>query len=119
VTHRPESHIQADLLRYSRGDTRLFRNHVGQGWTGQLVRREGDLVVLANARPARFGLCEGSADLIGWHAGRFLAVEVKSRSGRASALQTNFIERVREAGGIAGICRSADDLEALLRGGLL
>ena len=120
---RPEAVIQAELLRCSRGPTRLFRNSVGQGWTGRLLDNSAGRVVLADARPVRFGLCDGSADLIGWHTvggiARFLAVEAKSATGRPSASQTNFLARVTEAGGIAGICRSVDDLETLLRGPLL
>jgi hypothetical protein len=115
---RPESVIQAELHRAAHPlGARLFRNSVGQGWTGKLVSNIGGRVILANARPVRFGLCDGSADLIGWAGdGRFLAVEAKSATGRPSAAQLNFIARVQQAGGIAGICRSVDDLETLLRG---
>lgn len=119
MTAQPEAVIQAEILRCSRGDVRLFRNTVGQGWTGQLVSNAAGRVILENARPVRFGLCDGSADLVGWHRGRFLAVEVKSSAGRVSEAQRNFLARVNQAGGIGGVCRSVADLEALLRGPLL
>ncbi|CAB4126869.1 VRR-NUC domain containing protein [uncultured Caudovirales phage] len=118
---RPEAVIQAEIWRAATplGAT-LFRNSVGQGWTGQLVSNVGGRVILENARPVRFGLCDGSSDLIGWTAdGRFLAVEAKSATGRASASQLNFIAQVQKRSGIAGICRSVADLETLLRGPLL
>jgi len=122
---RSEAAIQAEILRTCcRGGTRLFRNHVAAGWTGETVRVEGDLVLLRNARRANFGLCVGSSDLIGWHTGpdgiaRFLAVEVKAPGGRATDDQRNFIAAVQRAGGIAGIARNPEDVARLLGEGVL
>ena len=63
----------------------------------------------------RCGLGPGSADLVGWTAdGRFLAVEVKKKRGKASAQQKAFLAAVRQAGGTAGVCTTPDDLSALL-----
>jgi hypothetical protein len=93
---------------------RLFRNNVG-------------VAELKDGRRLRYGLAVGSSDLVGWvpvtvrpeHVGtvlaRFLAVEVKSATGRPTAEQLNFLDAVRQAGGIATIARSTEDLRSILR----
>lgn len=114
--------------------TTIFRNNVGMGWIGKSRRisapvtvklMPGD-VVIQNARPLHAGLCEGSSDLIGWTTREvtpdmvgkkvaiFTAVEIKTESGRASAEQLNFIARVRECGGIAGIARNPGEAQNLI-----
>ncbi len=92
---------------------RLFRNN-----TGSLKDEHGRLV--------QFGLCKGSSDLVGWTTieitpemigqkiAIFTAVEVKTPTGKPTAEQVNFIERVREAGGIAGIARSPEDARNII-----
>jgi Holliday junction resolvase len=64
----------------------------------------------------RYGLCVGSADIIGIHkpTGRFLAFEVKTAKGKPTKEQLNFIEQVRAANGVAGIVRSTQDALDLL-----
>lgn len=117
------------------GSTVSFRNNVGMGWTGKSKRiassitvklNPGD-VIIQNARPLHSGLCEGSSDLIGWTTREitpdmvgkkvavFTAVEIKTLTGRASPEQLNFIERVRQAGGIAGIARSPKEAQNLIQ----
>jgi VRR-NUC domain. len=95
-------------LALSKGPTRLWRNN-----TGCLKDQQG--------RPVRFGLCEGSADLIGYttvevtpemvgqRIAVFTAVEVKSPTGRATPAQAAFLDHVRQAGGRAGIARSVTE----------
>ena len=102
-------------LACSRGPVRLWRNN-----TGKLRDERGQLVT--------FGLCPGSADLIGYrtitvgpeHLGQtlavFAAVEVKTPTGRPTAEQTAFLAHVTAAGGIAGIVRSVEEAQALLGG---
>lgn len=75
-----------------------------------------------------YGLCEGSSDLIGWRTriitaedvgkpiAQFVAIEVKSKTGRATKDQNSFIYTVQKAGGIAGIARSVQDAATLLTG---
>lgn len=64
----------------------------------------------ASGRPIKFGLCKGSADLIGIAKdGRFLAVEVKTAVGRVRPEQELFIASVKRAGGRAGVARCVDD----------
>lgn len=101
--------------------TRIFRQNVGTGWTGDVQRLTDGSILIRNPRPLQAGLCKGSSDLIGWRSldvtpemiGRrlavFLAIEVKAPRGRATDEQTNFLARVKNAGGLAGIARSVDD----------
>ena len=110
-----EQHIQQHIrLACSTGPVRLFRNNTG-------VLRD------ANGRPVQFGLCKGSADLIGWttrtvtadmvgqQVAVFTSIEVKALTGRLRPEQRQWLEVVAGAGGIAGVARSVADAEALLR----
>ena len=94
-------------------NVRLFRNN-----TGKLKDLTG--------RWVEFGLCVGSSDLIGWTTREitpdmvgqtvaiFTAIEVKKATGTTSPEQQNFISRVREAGGIAGVARSPEEARDIL-----
>jgi hypothetical protein len=46
--------------------------------------------------------------------GRTLAIEVKSATGRMRPGQEEFLATIRHAGGVAGVCRSVEDAQALL-----
>jgi hypothetical protein len=110
-----EQHIQQHIrLACGTGATRLFRNN-----TGVLRDQHG--------RPVSFGLCKGSADLIGWttrtitadmvgqQVAVFTSIEVKAARGRLTPEQRQWLAAVETAGGIAGVARSVADAEALLR----
>ena len=122
---------QQILLAHSSGTTRLWRNNVGTGWAGQATKvtggnlravsqalRPGD-VVIRQGRPLHAGLCVGSSDLIGYRQvdgiAQFVALEVKSATGRATKEQTQFIDHIQAAGGLAGIARSVEDAAAILQ----
>ena len=104
-----EQQIQQHIrIACSNGDTRLFRNN-----TGTLKD--------ANGRPVQFGLCKGSADMIGWKrvtvtedmvgstVAVFLSIEVKTPTGRVKPEQQQWLDAVQAAGGIAGVARSVED----------
>lgn len=74
--------------------------------TGALYDKQGRLV--------RYGLCKGSADLIGIYRGRFVALEVKQPGKHPTKDQEIFLGAVNMAGGIAGVVRSPDDVKKLL-----
>lgn len=57
---------------------------------------------------------KGVSDILGIYQGRFLAVEVKSKTGRPTPEQTKFIEDVNNEGGIAFIARGIEDIERML-----
>lgn len=106
--------------------TTVFRNNTGMGWTGNSMRKPDGTVLIHDARPLHAGLCKGSSDLVGWtekeitpemvgkKVAVFTAIEIKAARGRATAEQLNFISRVRQAGGIAGIARNPDDAQNLI-----
>jgi hypothetical protein len=106
-----QQHIR---LTCNTGAIRLFRNN-----TGTLKDQHG--------RPVSFGLCKGSADLIGWkrvtvteemvgtQVAVFASIEVKTATGRLRPEQQQWLDAVQAAGGIAGVARSVSDAEALLR----
>lgn len=98
-----ESTIQKQIMvALSEAGCMVWRNNTG---------------VLKNAAgiPIKFGLCPGSSDLIGiCPQGRFLAVEVKTPTGRVSEAQQRFIDAVRAAGGLAGVARSVEDALAII-----
>ena len=104
-----EQQIQQHIrLTCSAGATRLFRNN-----TGTLRDQHG--------RPVSFGLCKGSADLIGWRTvtitpemvgqqvAVFTSIEVKTPTGRVKPEQQQWLDAVQAAGGIAGVARSVED----------
>lgn len=111
-----ETKIQnAIMLALSGAGCLIWRNETAGAWVGRVIHRESGVVTLANAQQITFGLCVGSADLVGVApGGRFLAVEVKTDKGRPTVEQTRFIEAVCAAGGIAGICRSPKEALELL-----
>ena len=122
---------QQILLAHGSGSVRLWRNNVGTGWAGQATKvtagnrqaiaaglRPGD-VVIRQGRPLHAGLCVGSSDLIGYRVvdrvAQFVALEVKSATGRPTAQQVQFLDHINAVGGLAGIARSVDDAAAILR----
>jgi hypothetical protein len=121
---------QRILLACGSGNVRLWRNNVGTGWAGQATKvtpgnlravsqalRPGD-VVIRQGRPLHAGLCVGSSDLIGYRVvdgvAQFVALEVKSATGRPTAQQTQFLDHITSVGGCAGIVRSVEDAQTVL-----
>lgn len=111
-----EQAIQQEIrLALGHGAMRLFRNN-----TGALRDESGRLV--------RFGLCEGSSDLIGLRrvevteellgqmVGQFVALEVKTARGRVTEQQERFLAMVRQMGGVAEVVRSVEEAKRLLGG---
>jgi hypothetical protein len=104
-----EQQIQQEIrIACSHGATRLWRNN-----TGTLRDQHG--------RPVSFGLCKGSADLIGYRTititpemvgqqvAVFTSIEVKRPTGRMRPEQQQWLDTVQAAGGIAGVARSVED----------
>lgn len=100
--------MRAIMLRASQLGMRLFRYQVGTFQT-------------LDCRPVKIGV-PGVSDCIGWrtveitpdmvgqHIAQFMAVEVKTAKGRATAEQLQFLSTVEQAGGIAILARSDDDV---------
>lgn len=113
-----ETRVQnAIMLALSNAGCTVWRVETSGVWVGRQIHKDGDTVTLANARMFLSGLCKGGSDIIGIDPiGRFLAVEVKTETGRPTKEQLNFINAVKAAGGIAGIARSPREALELLRG---
>jgi hypothetical protein len=109
------------------GDTRLFRQNSGQGWVGEQSWRKDGTLVLKNPRAFHAGF-NGLADLGGWRTvtitpemvgqrvAVYVALEVKTKTGRASEDQLRFLATVTEAGGIAQVVRSVGEAADALAG---
>lgn len=101
----------------SRPDVRLFRNSVGTGFVGRVIRRVRRSVSLEHCRVIRFGLPPGSGDLVGYRMliitpdmvgkqiAQFMSVEVKSVNGRVRDKQENWRQMIRRHGGLALILK--------------
>jgi hypothetical protein len=104
---------EGDLMRLiqmeaTKCGARVFRNNIGT-----LRDQYGRFVT--------FGVCNpGGSDLIGWTTVNgiavFTAIEVKTDSGKLTPEQVNFIDVVRQSGGIAGVARSTAEVQTILRG---
>lgn len=113
----PETKIQRlIMLALSEAGHTVWRNETGRFWTGKPIHKDGQTVTLSGAMMIPCGLCVGSCDLIGIQTGtgRFFAIEVKTKKGRASKEQINYITHVNQKGGIAGIARSPEEALELL-----
>jgi hypothetical protein len=103
------------MLALSDAGCTVWRNNTGTAYQGRVIHSSGSTVTLADSRVITFGLCVGSADLIGITGeGRFIALEIKTKTGRVSPDQARFIEHVKLMGGIAGVVRSVDDALKLI-----
>jgi hypothetical protein len=104
---------EADILRAIMS---LLKHHprVAQCWrqnSGTFAERNRD----GSTRYIRANTARGMSDIMGvLRDGRTLAIEVKSRTGRMRPGQEEFLQTIRSAGGVAGVCRSVDDAVKLL-----
>lgn len=90
----------------------------------ELITRRNGLAIRINSgairiegetKPRYFrGAKKGTADIIALYRGRFLAIEVKHGKNKPSAEQIQFIEDVRDRGGIGLCVWSVDTVMSLL-----
>lgn len=100
-------------LALSAAGHRVVRVNAGRGWIGPTTRNSDGSVTIRNAQPF-LGVPEGVSDLIGCAKdGTFLAIEVKTQTGRPSDAQTAYISLIRRLGGRAGIARSCEEALAI------
>lgn len=83
----------------------LFRANVGSGLT-------------YDGRHLSTGLPKGFSDLFGFRIpdGKAVFIEVKSLSGTVRPEQSNFIEKMRLYGALAGVARSVKDARDIIGG---
>jgi hypothetical protein len=60
---------------------------------------------------------EVTPEMVGQRVAVFTSIEVKTRTGKLRPEQEQWMKVVRAAGGIAGVARSVEDAEALVRQG--
>ncbi|MCK7581740.1 MAG: hypothetical protein MZV65_43050 [Chromatiales bacterium] len=122
-----ESDIQrAVMLAASSAGLTVWRNNTGQAWAGNAQRLQDGSILIRNPRPLHAGLCKGSSGLIGLRrvlvtpemVGRTDDRAVHRHRGQAPGQrptpeQAHFLEFVRDAGGLALVARSPDDIRHL------
>lgn len=113
-----ESNIQQEVrLALSVGGVVTFRNNSGAyeddrgRWVKYGVGNPGGSDLIG------FKQTVITPDMVGQKVAIFVAIEVKTATGRVTEAQQNFIDQVNKAGGIAGIVRSKEDAIALLTTG--
>lgn len=102
---------------------RMFRNNVGMGWVGKVIRLKDGSIKILHPRPLHAGLCVGASDTIGWtpivitpemvgkKVAVFTACEVKTGRLKTTTDQDNFLTVLRNSGGIAIVARSDKDFK--------
>lgn len=105
---KSEARIQ-DEIRAALGKIErlvLWRNNVGLAKHFDPKTHETQTV--------KYGLANGSADLVGLLDGRFVALEVKKPGEEATDEQIRWLELVRKCGGFAAVVTSADEARAAI-----
>lgn len=99
---------------------RVWKAAARMGWT--LFRNNVGVAVFPDS-VVRYGLCPGSADLVGirpvtitedmvgTQIGQFVAVEVKTGTGTVSPEQKKWLERMKALGAHVIVARKESDLE--------
>ena len=111
-----EKHIlNSILLELPKLGVTAFRANSGESWVSSDVTDLPDGSKLLR-NPRRFrSLVPGFSDIFGLTSdGRFIAIEVKTSTGRVSDKQENFLRVIRENGGIAGVARSVEDARKII-----
>lgn len=129
--------LHRTMIALSTAGARVFRNTVGMAYQGKALRftqptvvhvDQGDIVI-RKARTVRAGLMTGSSDLVGWNSrlideydvgkriAQFVACEVKTDRGTIEPEQQQFLEVVRDSGGVAILARSSDEAVSKLNNG--
>ena len=111
-----EEHILQNKIRAGVPGCVLFRTNAGDFWQGEVVySHEFKQNVLIHIRRIE-GLPEGYSDLSGVRVtdGRAVFIEVKTKTGRPTKKQKHFINKMREYGAIAGVCRSVAEAQTLV-----
>ncbi len=82
---------------------------------GFLAWRANSALAVTAARQVIRANVPGCADIIGCYRGRFVAIEVKTETGRQSQQQRRFQAAVERAGGLYVVARSPSDALAALQ----
>ena len=125
--HDIQSQIRIAISQNKLGT--CFRCNVGQAYTGDKITKQNDgSIKIINPRPFNTGLPKGFSDLliitpiiithemIGQQFARAGFLEIKTKTGRPTKDQINFIEQMQGLGARAGIARSVEQAIGIIRG---
>jgi len=102
-----EAQIQGAVLQY-------LAMHPRIAWARRINTGAHAIEGPGGRRFVRYGF-KGCSDILGMLAdGRLLAVECKTRKGRPTPEQVEFLQLVADNGGVAVLARGIDDVEAAL-----
>lgn len=113
---KPRAKKQPSALKVSEHDIQTaildyLKAHPGVCW----VARFNSGVMVQDGRYTAFNGLKGCPDIMGMKVGgAFFGIEVKSQTGKATPAQLEFINNTVKGGGLAGIARSIEDVDALL-----
>ena len=108
--------IENERLQNLPSNKRLFKINSGVGWQGQVIQRDGNLLVLKNPRPLH-AAPKGWPDLAGWETvkithdmvGQKIAVfcgeEIKAGTDKLRTGQKKFRDLLTKMGGIFRVIR--------------
>jgi hypothetical protein len=112
--------VQIDWTRENRG--RLWPNRTGKAWRGNVVEFENyyagtQVLKLKNPVLLKYGLCNGSSDLIGFEfddfvvcqAPIFCSIEVKTKNDKLKPDQKDWLSMVNKFNGRAYVAHETDD----------
>lgn len=124
--HDIQSQIRIAISQNNLGT--CFRCNVGQAYTGdQIIKNTDKSITIKNPRPFNTGLPKGFSDLliitptiitpkmIGQQIAWAGFLEVKTKTGRGSRDQINFIDQMQKLGAHAGIARSVEDAVRIIK----
>ncbi len=106
---KQETYLVQAIMSYlaileNRGLGYFFRNN---SFAGHIQRRDGTLGYVQNNK-------RGAPDICGIYRGKFIGIEVKTKTGRISPLQLAAKEAIEKAGGTYLLVRDSDAVVAAL-----
>lgn len=103
----PEKLIQRQISSYLRAKWPSI-----YFWTNDSVGIFDPIKKVYRSNKDRFRI-KGVSDILGIHAptGRFIAIEVKTETGRVTPDQKAFIDRINASNGVSFLARSIEDVE--------
>ena len=107
MNNLPENIIESQILYYLRSKGIFCWKQPSAGFFDTKLKR-----FRKHASPYVIG---GISDILGILSdGRFLAIEVKSKTGRPTKEQLTFIENINKRGGVAFVARSIQEVDEKL-----
>lgn len=123
--HDIQSQIRIAISQNNLGT--CFRTNVGQAYTGdKIIKNRDHSITITNPRPFNTGLPKGFSDLliisptiitpdmVGQQFARASFLEIKTKIGRPTKDQVNFIDQMQSLGARAGVARSVEDVIKIL-----